>query len=478
MPSRFRSSRLGLFFLCLLALSISATAQDRGGQTRGGSISPVDSTNAFVHITAEANLNQHQTTLISEPDGSSPLLTSNPNAMVFLTRNVSASTATHAESYGVYYTGVSWNIFNQNVFNMMPAGVAFNAQVMGKGDSVFVHTVTEDNRPDDFTQFTVINHPLLNGDSDASEILIVMPTWNGVYNDNEIGVYYDPSKARWTIFNQDADIMPIGATFNVQIIRDADTGIRHQVTAENTVSTSKTLIDNIFLNNSPNVQFIVTQNWSLGGVYNDHPIGVEYDGTTNRWMIVNLDGAAMPVGAGFNIHIIRIDDGYGDGVLLNGGFEVPAATKNTAIKWNTTKAGSGSKRVCNKYAPKSPTSKQFTPVGECAYLLKGLAGTTRKITQVITLPPTISGNNTIDLIGIVKGVNAVKAKAKGVVLLSDGSKVSYVLPLNGTYDWVSKATSVSYNPATQPVKLTLNITIGGGTVYLDYLSSAIFEVVP
>lgn len=478
MPVRLTLSRLGFLLLCLLVLSMSALAQDRGNLTRGGSISPVDNSNAFIHITADTNINAHQTHLVSEADGSSPLLQNNPNAMVFLTRNVSASTAAHAESYGVYYTGTTWNIFNQNVFNAMSTGVAFNAQVMGKGDTVFVHTVTEDNRPDDFNQFTVIDHPLLNGDNDASEILMVTPTWNGVYNDNEIGVYYDPARARWTIFNQDASAMPIGATFNVQIIRDADTGIKHSVTATNTVSTSKTLIDNIFLNGFPNVQFIVTQNWSIGGVYNNHPIGVEYNETTSQWMIVNLDGAAMPEGAGFNIHISQNGDYYSDGVLLNGGFEVPAATKTTAVTWNTTKAGLGSKRVCNRYAPVAPTDKQLTIVGECAYLLKGRVGETRKISQVITFAPTISSNNSIDLIAIVKGVKAVKAKAKGVLLLSNGSKVSYLLPLNGTYDWTTLTTSVGYNPATQPVKLTLNITIGGGTVYLDYLSSAIFEAVP
>lgn len=471
--------RLGAFIALILVFSFTAAAQRI--TTRGGSISPVDNSNAFIHITADTNINEHQTTLISEADGSSPLLQGNPNAVVFLTRNVSASTAAHAEAYGVYYTGASWNIFNQNVFNDMSAGVAFNAQVMGKGDTVFVHTVTEDNRPDDFTQFTVIDHPLLNGDSDASEILIVTPNWTGVYNNKEIGVYYDPTLARWTIFNQDASVMPIGMAFNVQIVRDADTGTRHGASTANTVSTSKTLIDNIFLNGNPSVQFLVTPNWSYGGVYNDHPIGVEYDWGTFQWAIVNLDGAAMPEGAGFNILVTQNGDVYSDGVLHNGGFEVPVTTKKTAIRWNTTKAGGSSKRVCNKYAPVSPVSKSFTIAGECAYMLKGMAGETRKISQVITFAPTVSSNNYIDLIGVVKGVNAVKAKIKGVVLLSNGTKVAYVLPfsaLSGSYDWKTVSTSVPFNAATQPTKLTLNISIGGGTLYLDNLSSVIFEATP
>jgi hypothetical protein len=68
-----------------------------------------------------------------------------------------------------------------------------------------------------------IEHPLCNGDPNA--ILIVTPNWNpggvgGVYNNHAIGVYYEPAPtARWYIFNQDSAAMPVGAAFNVLVIK-------------------------------------------------------------------------------------------------------------------------------------------------------------------------------------------------------------------------------------------------------------------
>ena len=48
----------------------------------------------------------------------------------------------------------------------------------------------------------------------------------------------------------------------------------------------------------------VTQNWNpggMGGVYNNHPIGVYYNGS--RWNIFNQDIAAMTSGASFNVEV-------------------------------------------------------------------------------------------------------------------------------------------------------------------------------
>jgi hypothetical protein len=49
----------------------------------------------------------------------------------------------------------------------------------------------------------------------------------------------------------------------------------------------------------------VTSNWNPRGYnaggYNNHPIGVWYNTSLHRWAIVNQDGAAIPVGAAFNV---------------------------------------------------------------------------------------------------------------------------------------------------------------------------------
>src|SRR5690348_16462218 len=53
-------------------------------------------------------------------------------------------------------------------------------------------------------------------------------------------------------------------------------------------------INNPQLNGSSLAILEVTQNWNpfgLGGVYNNHPIGVWYDPTFGEWTIFNEDGA-------------------------------------------------------------------------------------------------------------------------------------------------------------------------------------------
>jgi len=467
-----REARLWFLGILLIVFTLSASAQTVS--PRGGSISPVDNSNAFVHKTAVENTSFNTSILVSETDGSTPLLSNNPNAIVFLTRNVTQSTAYHAQPYGVYFNGSTWDVFNQNASNFMPVGVGFNVQVMGKGNTVFAHTTTLTNTSG---HITTLDHPLLNGDSDASEIVIVTPNWTETYNPKEIGVYYDSSQGKWTIFNQDISAMPIGAVFNVQVVRDANTGFKQLATVANIVSTSKTEIDNIFLNNNNNAQFIITQNWSLAGIYNNEAIGVEYDNASNRWRIINIDGSAMPVNAGFNVLVSQDGDDYGDGVLINGGFEVPLTTKATAIKWNTINAGAGSKRVCNKYAPAAPVDKQLTIMGECAYVLKGAAGQVRKIVQKVNIPLAISPYTVIDIVARLKGVNAAGVRIKCVVRLSDGQQISYSIAgslMKGTYDWDSFSAYTLFDPANPPVKLRLAISIGGGALYIDGLSSAMF----
>ena len=81
----------------------------------------------------------------------------------------------------------------------------------------------------------------------------------------------------------------------------------HRATAEN-VSDNSTYLDNPLLNNNPNAVVSVTQNWNPGGgdgTYNDHPVGVWYDSSIERWAVFNQDRTAMPEGAAFNISASR-----------------------------------------------------------------------------------------------------------------------------------------------------------------------------
>jgi hypothetical protein len=171
----------------------------------------------------------------------------------------------------------------------------------------FVHVATSSNI---LSNWTVIDQTLLNGDPNA--ILFVTQNWNpggssGVYNDAEIGVWYDGFN--WAIFNQNLVAMPEGASFNV-FIHTGSNDFIHTATAGN-ISLNWTNIDHPSLNGNPDAIFLVTQNYNpgaTGGVYNNSNIGVWYTGT--NWAIFNQDELPMPEGAAFNVYVHNGTDDF------------------------------------------------------------------------------------------------------------------------------------------------------------------------
>ena len=142
---------------------------------------------------------------------------------------------------------------------------------------------------------TVIDHPATNGNPNA--VLQVTHSWGGIYDNHPLGVYYNGS--RWSIFHEDLAPIPTNALYNV-VVGD---GFVHRATAANTAG-HLTRIDNKYANGNPNALVIVTPSWNpggAGGTYNNHPIGVWYDGS--RWTIYNEDIAAMPANAAFNVEV-------------------------------------------------------------------------------------------------------------------------------------------------------------------------------
>ncbi len=85
-------------------------------------------------------------------------------------------------------------------------------------DAVFVHRATPENLSENSTY---LDNPRTNGDPNV--VLYVTQNWNpegsvGIYNEHPIGVWYDDSRQRWAIFNQDRGTMPDGAAFNVAVL--------------------------------------------------------------------------------------------------------------------------------------------------------------------------------------------------------------------------------------------------------------------
>ncbi|MGI8910319.1 MAG: ArnT family glycosyltransferase [Rubrobacteraceae bacterium] len=258
----------------------------------------------FTHrATAETILNN--STYIDDP-----LINGDPDAVLSVTPNWNpgGKGGTYDDHpVGVWYDAIAqrWAVFNQDLARM-PEGAAFNVEVLPPSESVFTHRATSGNISGNWTY---IYHPSANDNPDA--VLSVTPNWNpgsegGTYNDHPIGVWYDANAQRWAIFNQDLARMPEGAAFNVEVLDSSDSSesvFIHRATAD-TISNDSTYIDDPLTNGDPDTVLSATPNWNPGGeggTYDDHPVGVWYDASRQRWAVFNQDLARMPEGAAFNV---------------------------------------------------------------------------------------------------------------------------------------------------------------------------------
>ncbi len=168
----------------------------------------------------------------------------------------------------------------------------------------FVHKATEGNSRGDYTY---ISEPRI--DRDANAVVFVAPTsvQENLRSDSyphNVGVWYEPQKRKWAIFNEDRAAVPEGATFNVTVPQ-ASASFVHRAKPDN-ISGTFTYLDDPMTNGEPDAVLSVTQNWNPGGgtgIYNDHSIDTVYSTNRGKWAIYNNDGAPMPEGAAFNITI-------------------------------------------------------------------------------------------------------------------------------------------------------------------------------
>ena len=157
-----------------------------------------------------------------------------------------------------------------------------------------VHRATDENSRGDYTY---LDDPRINGDPDA----VIFATPTAPY-DRNIGVWYEPRKQRWAIFNQDLAPVPAGKTFEV-VVPDEPERFVHRATEENLYGET-TYIDDPLVNGKADTDVSVTQNWNPGGgggFYNDHPVGVRYDAGRERWAIFNGDRSDIRPGTAFNV---------------------------------------------------------------------------------------------------------------------------------------------------------------------------------
>jgi hypothetical protein len=259
---------------------------------------PVEDSTVFVHEATSGNISNNLTHI------DNPLLNDNPGATVFVTQNWNPSGQAgvfNEHVVGVWYDDYShrWCIFNQDT-SLMPVGASFNVLVSSPDEAAILHIATPGNTSGHLTK---IDDPRINGNPNA--LLTVTQDWtpHWVYNAHAIGVHF--AGVYWYIFNQDLANMPEDAAFRVLIPPIDSAAYVHVATPANTVGHS-TWLDHPLLNGNPDAIVLATQHWNpvgLPGTYNDHHIGVRYDGGTGKWSIQNQDEVDMPEGAAFNVYM-------------------------------------------------------------------------------------------------------------------------------------------------------------------------------
>lgn len=201
--------------------------------------------------------------------------------------------------------------------NKTPKESAYN------GPQVFSHTTSSSNT---FGNSTVLDNPKTNSNRDA--IIFVTPNWKGPYVPTEIGVYWHGDK--WRVFNQDfKTALPSNYRFNVLAYDKAAKNVFvHKADKSNIFGSKKhiTRIKNPYADGDNSAKLIVAQNYGENGkgVYNNHPIGVYYEG--GYWTIYNQDMEPMPENAQFNVLVLK--NGSDSGVKSASVFNHKATTDN------------------------------------------------------------------------------------------------------------------------------------------------------
>ena len=87
------------------------------------------------------------------------------------------------------------------------------------------------------------------------------------------------------------------------VLESSEQAIIQRVKPANTVD-NVTYLDHPLANNNPDATISVTPNWNpggIGGVYDNHLVGIRYDTDEKKWAVLNQDFAKMPQGAAFNV---------------------------------------------------------------------------------------------------------------------------------------------------------------------------------
>jgi hypothetical protein len=304
--------RLAAFLLALTATGAVTAAAPAAGAS-ATAVTPVTVTSHFVWTATSANITGPVTFIDNLATNS------RPGDLLFITHNwtqggvcVTGHCVDDASPVGVWYdTGSQkWAIINEDL-SAMQAGASFNVLVVpAASSSVVVQHATTANSDH---ESTYINSSLTNGQPGAR--LMITPVLNSesgvTFNKHFTGVWYDPSRRKWAILNEDAMEMPFNASFNVMVgtgNSGGGTSALQTATTTNINGRITFITHNSLTTGNPNEILFETPNLNPGGgthrIYDPQPIAT-YWSPHGHAAIFNDNTVSMPLGAAFNLIIYQ-----------------------------------------------------------------------------------------------------------------------------------------------------------------------------
>jgi hypothetical protein len=161
------------------------------------------------------------------------------------------------------------------------------------GDAAYLDSVRTNSEPDDV--LFVTPNPY-RGAHCPCEAVAPLPA---------IGVWYDRLTDQWAVVTENQSLMPSGESFNVLAEPVKGGAVLVQTARHSNTAGDHTFLNSALTNGKPDAKLEVTQVANPGGtktaIFNPHPIGVRYYPVQRRWAVFNESGAAMPLGASFNV---------------------------------------------------------------------------------------------------------------------------------------------------------------------------------
>lgn len=168
----------------------------------------------YVHVADAANQGSvPEYSVLNHPD-----LNNNPNANIILTTYYNPNSLRNSPNYAVWYNDGDgrWTIFTEDLSDI-PLDSAFFVGVGGGAGVSAKHVATAGNISGNYT---VIDHPMLNGNPDA--IVNFTHNWGtsgttaNVILDKTLGIWYTGSN--WSIYTEDQTAMPQDIEFDLFIL--------------------------------------------------------------------------------------------------------------------------------------------------------------------------------------------------------------------------------------------------------------------